>query len=170
MAEAALVLSIFKIAGYAVDIATGLKAVASAIGQAGSEVRMIANEITNTSDVLSNLGTVLKSQGRRQPDGCRTAVRGLDICQPLLEEMEGLIHILSPLIERINHGRTWNFNLRLRWLLEKSKFALHMQSLERLKLSLTLIIIDSLDNHNELGRVKPKPRIKRYSVHVLALS
>ncbi len=79
MAEAALVLSIFKIAGYAVDIATGLKAVASAIGQAGSEVRMIANEITNTSDVLSNLGTVLKSQGRRQPDGCRTAVRGLDI-------------------------------------------------------------------------------------------
>jgi hypothetical protein len=33
----------------------------------------------------------------------------------------------------------------------------------------TQIIIDSLDNHNELGRVKPKARIKRYSVRIPAL-
>jgi hypothetical protein len=54
--------------------------------------------------------------------------------------MEGLIHILNPLINRINHGRTRNLSLRLKWLLKKSKFALHWQTLNSLKISLNLLM------------------------------
>ena len=140
MAELALAGTIVKIAGTAVGIATQLYGIGSAIGKAGMEVRLIAIEIKSTAQVLSHLATVLKSQGRRQPDASRIAKEGLDICQPLLTEMEGLIHILNPLINRINHGKTRNFTLRLKWLLKKSKFALHRQTLDSLKISLALLI------------------------------
>jgi hypothetical protein len=140
MAELALIVSIFKIAGSALDIGAKLFKVGSAIGQAGTEVRLIANEITSTSQILSHLGNILKSQGRRQPDARHIAEQSLAICDPLFEEMKALLRILDPLVERLKHGWTRNFSLRLKWLFKKSKFALQRQSLESVKTSLTLLV------------------------------
>ena len=71
MAELVLAGTICKIAGTAIGIATQLYGIGSAIGSAGIEVRLVSIEMKSTAQVLSHLSTVLKSQGRRQPDATR---------------------------------------------------------------------------------------------------
>jgi hypothetical protein len=80
MAELAPVGTIVKIVGTAGEIASQLYGIGSAIGQAGIEVRLIAMDLKGTSQVLSHLSAVLKSQGRRQPDASRIAEESLNIC------------------------------------------------------------------------------------------
>jgi hypothetical protein len=141
MAEVALAASIIQIAAVAANIFIGLCKIGAALGHAGAEVRLIANEISNTSQVLTHLGSVLKSQRRRQPEAKRIAEQHLAICNRLFEESKALLRVLKPLVERSGRRRvTRNFGLRLRWLFERSKFSLHRQSLESLKLSLTLLL------------------------------
>lgn len=140
MAELALAASIIQVAGRAADIVIGLFKIANAIGHAGYEVRLIANETSSTSQVLNHLGSILKSQSRRQPEARRIAEQHLSICDRLFEESTALLQILKPLVERCGKSKTRHFGLRLKWLLTRSKFSLHRQSLESLKLSLNLLL------------------------------
>jgi hypothetical protein len=140
MAELALAASIIQVAGRAADIVIGLFKIANAISHAGYEVRLIANEISSTSQVLTHLGSILKSQSRRQPEARGIAKQHLSICDRLFEESTAFLQILKPLVERCGKSKTRNFGLRLKWLLTRSKFSLHRQSLELLKLSLNLLL------------------------------
>ncbi|KAJ9605202.1 oligomeric, coiled-coil, peripheral membrane protein [Cladophialophora chaetospira] len=139
MAEIGIAASIIGIAGAAATIAKGLYQIASDIGSAGKQVRLIAQDTNAFSHALTNLGQLLNS-GSASTERARAIASDLIVlCKEILADSHTLLKVLEPLIKLT--GRKWKrATLRVRWLFEKSKFAVHRQSLEALKATLTLLV------------------------------
>ncbi|KAH7314197.1 hypothetical protein BKA65DRAFT_516323 [Rhexocercosporidium sp. MPI-PUGE-AT-0058] len=138
MAEIGLLASIIGIAGAGAKLSKGLWDVAKAFGSAGKDVKLVATEINTLCRVFTQLGNTLKGESAATQNAERLAGDVLDICADLIVESQELLDVLKPLAEMAeNHfGKSL---LRLQWLLKKSRFAAHKQSLGMLQGTLTLL-------------------------------
>jgi hypothetical protein len=139
MAEIGLIASITGLAGAGAKISITLFQIASAIGSAGSEVRFVAADTNALSLVLTNLSKTLREKRAAAQEGEQLAGAVLLMCRTVIDDSNELISHLNPLVQRTTKAPK-DVLLRLTWLFQKSKFAIHRQSLEALKSTLCLLI------------------------------
>jgi hypothetical protein len=136
MAEIGLIISI---AGGAAKLSIALYSIASAIGSAGKEVRAFAANSSALAQVLTVLAKALSAETPVADQAKNIADGLIALCQSILDDSNKLLEKLRPLVELTGNALN-RFVLRIRWLFEKSKFAIHTQSLENLKGTLTLLV------------------------------
>ena len=139
MAELALVASIVGIADVGLKISSGLYKVAIALKQAGKDVRNIANHLNSISSVLRHFAEVIRSKTDLLHPARALAEDLISSCDDRLMESQEMLDRLEPLVEQTG-TRTDRAVLRVRWLLEKTKFVTHQESLASLQGTLTLLI------------------------------
>ncbi|KAI9662227.1 MAG: hypothetical protein M1821_008393 [Bathelium mastoideum] len=134
-----LTASIIGIVGAAAKLSTGLYKVASALKNAGNEVRIIASDTLLFSRVLREFSTSLKADTAVAHRARGIAEDLTEVCQGIQKNGEELLEILGPLISKTDRSRHC-VSLRIRWLFQRSKFLWHRDALSSLKGSLQLII------------------------------
>ncbi|KAG7004239.1 ribose-phosphate pyrophosphokinase 5 [Physcia stellaris] len=139
MAELGLVASIVGIADVGVKISSGLYKLAVALKQAGKDVRSIANHLNSISSVLRHFAEVIRSKADLLDPARALAEDLISSCEDRLVESQEMLDRLEPLVEQTG-TRTDRAMLRVRWVLEKTKFATHQESLASLQGTLTLLI------------------------------
>ncbi|OBT78313.1 hypothetical protein VF21_03040 [Pseudogymnoascus sp. 05NY08] len=151
MAQIGLILGV---AGGAAKLSISLYSIAAAIGTAGVEVRAFASNASSLAQVLTNLSDALVTKEPVSPKAKIIADGLITLCQTILDDSNKLIKKLRPLVELTGSAQK-RFILRIRWVFEKSKFATHVQSLEALKSTLSLLI--GTVNYSE-GVASNRPR------------
>lgn len=151
MAQIGLILGV---AGGAAKLSISLFSIAAAIGTAGVEVRAFASNASSLAQVLTNLSDALVTKEPVSPKAKTIADDLITLCQTILDDSNKLIKKLRPLVELTGSAQK-RFILRIRWVFEKSKFATHVQSLEALKSTLSLLI--GTVNYSE-GVASNRPR------------
>ncbi|KFZ08175.1 hypothetical protein V501_06080 [Pseudogymnoascus sp. VKM F-4519 (FW-2642)] len=136
MAQIGLILGV---AGGAAKLSISLFSIAAAIGTAGVEVRAFASNASSLAQVLTNLSDALVTKEPVSPKAKTIADGLITLCQTILDDSNKLIKKLRPLVELTGSAQK-RVILRIRWVFEKSKFATHVQSLEALKSTLSLLI------------------------------
>jgi hypothetical protein len=139
MAEIGLIASIIGVAGAGAKISITLFQIASAIGSAGNEVRFVAADTNALSLVLTNLSRTLRDNRAAAQEGEQIAGAVLLMCRTVIDDSNELISHLQPLVQRTTKAPKDTL-LRISWLFQKSKFAIHRQSLEGLKSTLCLLV------------------------------
>lgn len=139
MAELSLVASILGIADVSVKISSGLYRLAIALKQAGKDVRSIANHLNSISSVLRHFAEVIRSKTDPLHPARALAEDLISSCDDRLVESQEMLDRLGPLVEQTG-TRADRAVLRVRWLLEKTKYATHQESLAALQGTLTLLI------------------------------
>ena len=140
MAEAlGLAANIIAIAGAATQLSIGLYEIASALKDAGPEVRVIANETSLFSRVLKEVSTVLEGNTAIAWRARSIAEDLVQVCQTVQQDGERLLQVLQPLVQQTGSQRQ-RLALRIRWLFQRSKFIYHRDTLGSLKLNLQLLI------------------------------
>lgn len=137
MAE--LVATIIGISGAALKLSTGLYKVASALKNAGQEVRIIANDTAQFSRSLKELSHTLEADVPAMTRARNVAEDVIATCLSIQEDGEKLLEILKPLVEQSERVFSRVF-LSVRWLFERSKFAYHRELLSSLKSTLQLLV------------------------------
>ncbi|OBT95244.1 hypothetical protein VE01_07593 [Pseudogymnoascus verrucosus] len=127
------------VAGGAAKLSISLFSIAAAIGTAGVEVRAFASNASSLAQVLTNLSDALVTKEPISPKAKTIADGLITLCQTILDDSSNLLKRLRPLVELTGSAQK-RFILRIRWVFEKSKFATHLQSLEALKSTLSLLI------------------------------
>ncbi|EPE28923.1 hypothetical protein GLAREA_00081 [Glarea lozoyensis ATCC 20868] len=102
--------------------------VAKAFGNAGKDVKVVANEISALCRVFNQIGNTLKNGSEATANGERLAGDLLEMCEDLLMESRELLEVLRPLVA-LSESHYKKAILRIQWLFQKSKFAAHSQSL-----------------------------------------
>ena len=136
MAQLGLILSV---AGGAAKLSIALYSIAAAIGTAGVEVRTFASNASSLAQVLTSLSNALETKEPVSPGAKTIADDLITLCQTILDDSNKLLKKLRPLVELTDNAQK-RFILRIIWIFEKSKFATHVQSLETLKGTLSLLI------------------------------
>ncbi|KAL9084742.1 MAG: hypothetical protein Q9165_007917 [Trypethelium subeluteriae] len=140
MAEAfGLAASILAVAGAATRLSINLYEIASALKEAGPEIRVIANETSLFSRVLKEVSAVLDGNSAIVWRARSIAEDLVEVCQTVQQDGERLLHVLGPLVQQTGSQRR-RVLLRIRWLFQRSKFIYHRETLGSLKLNLQLLI------------------------------
>lgn len=137
MAE--LVACIIGISGAALKLSSGLYKVASALKNAGQEVRIIANDTAQFSRSLKELSQTLESDVPAMARARNVAEDVIATCLSIQEDGEKLLTVLKPLVEQSGKAFSRAF-ISVRWLFERSKFAYHRELLSSLKSTLQLLV------------------------------
>ncbi|KAL9078736.1 MAG: hypothetical protein Q9157_002351 [Trypethelium eluteriae] len=140
MAEAlGLAANILAIAGAATRLSISLYEIASALKEAGPEIRVIANETSLFSRVLKEVSAVLDGNSATVWRARSIAEDLIQVCQTVQQDGERLLRVLEPLAQQTGSQRR-RVLLRIRWLFQRSKFIYHRETLGSLKLNLQLLI------------------------------
>ena len=140
MAEAfGLAVNVVAIVGAATKLSIGLYEIASALKDAGQEVRAIANDTSLFSRVLREISTVLEGNTEFVWHARSIAKDLIQVCQTVQQDGEYLLSILEPLVQQATKNRK-HLLLRIRWLFQRSKFIYHREMLGSLKLNLQLLM------------------------------
>lgn len=157
MAQIGLILGV---AGGAAKLSISLCSIAAAIGTAGVEVRTFASNASSLAQVLTTLSNALETKEPVSPQAKTIADGLIANCQTILDDSTKLLKKLRPLVQLTGTAQK-RFLLRIIWIFEKSKFATHVQSLETLKSTLSLLI--STVNYSE-GVAVNRPRDIQYEI------
>lgn len=140
MAEAfGLAVNVVAIVGAATKLSIGLYEIASALKEAGQEVRAIANDTSLFSRVLKEVSTVLDGNTAIVWRARSIAEDLIQVCRTVQQDGEQLLRILEPMVNQATKHRK-HLLLRIRWLFQRSKFIYHREMLASLKLNLQLLI------------------------------
>jgi hypothetical protein len=107
-------------------------------GNAGKDVKAVANEISALCRVFTQIGNTLKNGSEATLKSERLAGDLLEMCEELLKESRELLEVLRPLVA-LSESHYKKAILRIQWLFQKSKFAAHKESLGLLQGTLTLL-------------------------------
>lgn len=154
MAEAALISSMASVAGAGAKFAIDLFENASALQSAGEDVRLLATDFSMLSPILSQLGVALEANVE-VPMRVKHLINDfLSLYKKLLDEGFLLLVSFKSLAERVApegmslRNYTKKTRLRVQWLLKRSEFVPHKQSLELMRSNLTLLVAVMLLNIN----------------------
>lgn len=139
MAEIGLIASIIGVAGAGAKVSLTLFKIASQLGAAADEVRLVAGDASALSLVLTLLSNTLKARRANADDGEQIAGALVSLCRSVTQNSEELVRDLEPLIKR-DGSTVAQSMLRVRWIFGKPKFATHRQALESLKSTLNLLV------------------------------
>jgi len=142
MAELGAIASIIGIIGAGAKVSISLYDFASSVGQAGTEVRIIATEISLFCSVLGQLkNTLSKAKACRYSiSAIDTAQEILDRCRALFDEIDGIVSALKKPKPDGSGETSTDFVARVKWTFRKSKVKFLRSSLESLKITLHLML------------------------------
>ncbi|KAI9662253.1 MAG: hypothetical protein M1821_008419 [Bathelium mastoideum] len=145
MAEVGLIASIVGVATAATQLSLGLYEVATALKDAGRDIRMVADETSLFSRVLKEVKTVLEGNDAIAWRARSIAEDLIQVCRTVQQDGEHLLDALRPLAQHTG-SQLQRLVLRVRWLFQKSKFTYHQEMLKTLKSNLQLLISVMLMN------------------------
>ena len=131
------------IASAGILVARGLFQIADAIGSAGEEVRVCAEDTALFSRMLDNLSDALKMPSAATRSSHNSTGDAIDVCERVLKPFQRLIAKLSPLLEKYRESKHQlrQISLRIQWCFShKSKVLFYQQALNQLKTTLACLL------------------------------
>ena len=145
MAEVALVASIVQIADIGIRLSLRLYAFGETVASADQSILAISKDISLTSAVLKELGSIFGNQSERlhSQNAIETAESVVRECSAAFEDIENILLAKVPSLQSANvekRSRATQLLERLRWPTIKGKIQMLNCNLDRMKSTLTLML------------------------------
>ncbi|KAG8531913.1 uncharacterized protein KY384_003549 [Bacidia gigantensis] len=146
MAELALVASIVQVADIGVRLSLRLYAFGETVASADRSILAISKDVSLTSSVLKELGQTFNEDADRvrSDNAIRTAEGAARECSSVFQEMDDMLLKKVPILQGGNVDKASRSKIvleRLRWPMIKDKIELLNCNLDRIKSTLTLMLM-----------------------------
>jgi hypothetical protein len=140
MAELGAIASIVGITAAGAKVSISLYDFASSVGDAGTQVWIIAIEISVFCSVLGLLKNTLA-----KAKSCRYSMSAIETAQEVLERCHGVFEDIDKIVSSLKNKNasaepTVDFVARFKWTFKKSKVKLLRSTLESLKITLHIML------------------------------